>query len=78
MILVFAFDSLGNLDVLPESVYSLMTHAFGIGKLRDLQKNQASWMLCCYAAFMCTVSFTVKAMVRVASLVKESTTNNAL
>ncbi|XP_053083812.1 polycystic kidney disease 1 like 1 [Pangasianodon hypophthalmus] len=63
VILVFAFSSLGKLLTLPKSVYSVITHGFGIRKLGDLHKNQASWMLCCYGALICVVSFAVKAMI---------------
>lgn len=64
VILVFAFSTLGNLVTLPKSVYSVITHGFGSGKLGDLHKNQASWTLCCYGALICIVSFALKAMVR--------------
>lgn len=71
MIFIFAFSSLGILVNLPKPVYSLITHRFGIGKLDGLHKNQASWMLCCYGALISIVSFSVKAVVCVASLLKD-------
>ncbi|KAF5893966.1 protein disulfide-isomerase A4-like, partial [Clarias magur] len=60
MIFLFALSSLMNLVALPKSV---IINGFGIGKFGDLRKNQASWMLCCYGAFICIVSFAAKAMV---------------
>ncbi|XP_047664341.1 polycystic kidney disease 1 like 1 isoform X2 [Tachysurus fulvidraco] len=62
VIFIFAFSSLGILVNLPKPVYSLITHHFGIGKLDGSHKNQASWMLCCYGALICIVSFSVKAV----------------
>ncbi|KAK3541608.1 hypothetical protein QTP86_033078 [Hemibagrus guttatus] len=63
VILIFAFSSMGILDNLPKSVYSLITHQFGIRKLGDSHQNQASWLLCCYWGLICIVSFAVKAVV---------------
>ncbi|XP_058231809.1 polycystin-1-like protein 1 [Hemibagrus wyckioides] len=63
VILIFAFSSMGILDNFPKSVYSLITPRFGIRKLGDSHKNQASWLLCCYWGLICIVSFAVKAMV---------------
>ncbi|XP_060717124.1 polycystin-1-like protein 1 [Tachysurus vachellii] len=63
MIFIFAFFSRGILVNLPNPVYSLITHRFGIGKLDGSHKNQASWMLCCYGALICIVSFSVKAVI---------------
>ncbi|XP_046733307.1 polycystic kidney disease 1 like 1, partial [Silurus meridionalis] len=61
VILAFAFSFLGNLFTMKKSIYSVITQ--GIGQLGELHKNQASWMLCCYGALICVVSFAVKAMV---------------
>ncbi|KAF4075838.1 hypothetical protein AMELA_G00223500 [Ameiurus melas] len=63
VILVFAFSSLGNLITLPKSVSSVIAHGFSIGKHGDLNKNQASWMLCFYGGLICMVFFAVKAMI---------------
>lgn len=73
MILVFAFSSLRNLVTLPVAV---RMHGFGNGRLGDLHKNQASWMLCFYGALICTVSFAVKAMVCEAYALNKSIMNS--
>ncbi|XP_036413818.1 polycystic kidney disease 1 like 1 [Colossoma macropomum] len=87
VILIIAFSCLGNLlfhsnasvfRTLPRSVYWIISHCFGWGRLRYLwgldHKTQASLVLYVYGALLCTVSVAFKAVVTgaVTSFVKKA------